>query len=192
MGETISSVKGGIMDIEIMGTTQPSSLPPIVFSEWFPWLKRNEMPSCYLPGIYLLARFVDSPPETGRADPLSSRIVVIGETSTSLRVRWNQFDSAAFREGRGSHSEGHRYREKRYPNAMEALYVAAMPSSPLFWRRWTSTGDEELAQFEKYLELLAPAKVKGPLNRAWIKFVERKLILDFVLKWGVLPECNAE
>lgn len=197
------------MDTETIATAQSPSLPPIVFSEWTPWVKRNEVPGCNWPGVYLLARFTDSPAEQGKADPLSPHIVLIGESRKSLRGRWNQFHGAAFRGGKGSHSEGHRYREKQYPQAMEALHVAAMPSSPLQWRGWASLDDEELAQmlsgqkgevvstedvrqFKRYLESSAPAREKGALNGVWIKFVERKLILDFVLKWGSLPECNAE
>lgn len=181
--------------------TDSNSLPPIVFSSWVPWTKRIEIPRSNLPGVYLIARFPE-PPQEKEADPLSQQIVVIGQTRRSLLGRWTQFHAAAFGLG-GNHSEGDRYRKKDYPDAMNALYVAAMPTSPLQWKDWATHNDENLAKmlstssdeirkFKKYIESSASAKTKGVVNGAWIMYVERKLLLQFVLKWGKLPECNAE
>jgi hypothetical protein len=149
----------------------------------------------------LLARFSE-PQQEKEADPLSQQIVVIGQTRRSLRGRGAQFHAAGFGSG-GNHSEGDRYREKNYPDPIAALYLAAMPSSPLQWRDWAGQDDETLAkllrtsienvrQFKGYIESDASVKTKGVFNAAWILYVERYLLLQFVLKWGQLPECNAE
>lgn len=50
---------------------------------------------------------------------------------------------------------------------------------------------EELTVLKQAMES-APAKKKGPLNGAWVKFVERRLLLDFCMKWGQLADCNKE
>ncbi len=177
-----------------------NSLPAIVFSSWTHWTKRANIPRSNLPGVYLLARFSESP-QVKEADPLSEQIVVIGQTRRSLLGRWTQFHAAAFGPG-GNHSEGTRYREKNYPDAMKTLYVAAMPSSPLQWKDWAihdedlakmlNTSSDEVRKFKKYIESSSSAKTKGVFNGAWIMYVERYLLLEFVLKWGKLPECNAE
>jgi hypothetical protein len=178
-----------------------NSFPSIVFSPWVHWTKRAEIPGSNLPGVYLLARFSE-PPQQKEADPLTEEIVVIGQSRRSLRGRLNEFHAAVFGSG-GNHSEGDRYRKKNYPDAMKALYVAAMHSSPLQWRDWAKQDDEYLTtllhtsienvhQFKKYIETYAPARIKGVFNNAWIMYVERYLLLQFVFKWGKLPECNAE
>jgi hypothetical protein len=177
------------------------TLPTIEFSQWFSWKDRFEIPEKDLPGIYLLARHEDRNPQKGKADQVDPHIVYVGETKKSLSTRWADFHREAFGEG-GSHSGGTPYRKKQYANAEGALYLAAMPSSPLRWRPWANTSEteltatlpislEELRYLKRSLEL-APAKRKGPLNGAWIKFVERKVLLNFVLRWGKLPDCNKE
>jgi hypothetical protein len=180
---------------------------PLAYSEWHPWLDRNKIPQINLPGIYLLARFTDGCPD-GPADPLCSGIVVIGETRRSLRGRLKQFHDAAFGNG-GPHGVGKRYSQKTYLNSLEALYVAILPVSPLNWAYWMSMEDEELAhrfslssqnvisiedikRFKKWYEQDASAQVKGKLNGAWIKYIERKLLMDYILLHGELPECNVE
>jgi hypothetical protein len=97
----------------------------------------------------------------GSADPLSKNVIYFGETcNQSLRVRWRQFDDSAFQKKRG-HSGGKNYRE-RYGDEGADLYVAAMP-----------------------------VKLEDEILRSqFIRFAERKLILDYVLKWKRLPECN--
>ena len=182
-------------------------LKPLVFSEWYSWSNRYEAPHIKLPGVYLLARFLDSPP-AGQADPACSDIVVIGETRRPLWDRLRDFDNAAFGGG-GPHGVGIRYRRRQYLNALEALYVAILPSSPLDWGCWVSKSNEELAcqlskssqnavsavdviRFKRWFVQGASVKVKGQLNGAWIKFIERKLLLDYAILYGKLPDCNAE
>lgn len=95
------------------------------------------------------------------ADPLDENIVYFGETcNQSLKDRWSQFDASAFQQKRG-HSGGKTYGEVYGDNGFD-LYVAAMP-----------------------------VKIEnGILRSQFIRFVERKLILDFVVMWKRLPSCN--
>jgi hypothetical protein len=181
--------------------TDINTLSPIIFSPWIPWTKRHEIPKSDLPGVYLLARF-SVPPLDINADPISQQIVVIGQTRRTLLKRWAEFHAAAFGSGH-YHTEGSRYRLKNYPDALETLYVAAMPSSPLQWKNWAKTDDENLAkmlnsstdeirQFKRYIESSASIKTKGVFNNTWIMYVERLLLVRFVFEWDRLPECNAE
>lgn len=96
----------------------------------------------------------------GNADPLDSNIIYFGETCRSLRGRWGQFDRSAFQSKRG-HSGGMNYR-KFYGDIEQHLFVAAMPFT---------IQDKTLSS-------------------SFIRFVERKLLLDFVVKHGRLPQCN--
>ena len=97
----------------------------------------------------------------GRADPLDVNIIYFGETcSQSLKERWNQFHRSAFYSRRG-HSGGRSYMEV-YGDMGSDLYVAAMP---------VVVANEDL-------------------RSAFIRFAERKLILDFVMKWKKLTKCN--
>ncbi len=192
-----------------MDSIQLLLLKPIIFTQWYPWPNRLAIPlkQRNVPGIYLLARFLDSPPN-GHADPLCPNIVVIGETRRALRDRLRDFDNAAF-GGSGNHSEGDRYRLMHYPNPLGALYVAVSPQSPLDWGYWISNSNEEIARqlssgredvvstedvirFKEWFEQEASAKIKGEMSCAWIKFVERKLLLDYAIRHQKLPECNAE
>lgn len=178
------------------------ALPDVTFSEWYAWEKRREHPARNLPGIYLIARFVDQPPPKGSANPLDSNVIAIGETSHNLAQRWREFEKAAFGQG-GFHSVGTRYRNKGFPR--EGLFVAATGSSPLHWAAPGSRTDDELAELiggsttasdarklRRWLERDAPRHDKGPLNTAWVKFVERKLLLEYVLVHKRLPECSGE
>ncbi|OPX22896.1 MAG: hypothetical protein B1H03_03220 [Planctomycetales bacterium 4484_113] len=95
-------------------------------------------------------------------DPADKRIIYIGETCATLKRRLNQFNATAFRNSRG-HAGGRAYREIiRKPP--EKLFVAACAP-----------------QIQKNLE-----------RSAFIRFLERKLILGYVLANGRLPKCNKE
>jgi hypothetical protein len=90
------------------------------------------------------------------------RIIYIGETCARLLQRWRQFDRAAFKNGQ-KHSGGRKYRESIAKTSSE-LFVAA-----------------------------CALIIKDELERsAFIRFLERKLILDFTQANGKLPECNSE
>jgi hypothetical protein len=95
------------------------------------------------------------------ADLLDECIIYFGETcNQSLKERWTQFDASAFQLKRG-HSGGKTYSEVFRDKGVD-LYVAAMP---------VTIENEDL-------------------RSSFIRFAERKLILDFVLRWNRLPTCN--
>lgn len=101
------------------------------------------------------------PAPLGSANPLDENIIYFGETcNQNLKQRWNQFEDSAFEQKRG-HSGGRTYGDV-YGDKGSDLYVAAMPV--------TTANDIH--------------------RSAFIRFAERKLILDFVTKWKRLPSCN--
>lgn len=97
---------------------------------------------------------------TGNVNPLDKNIIYFGETCRSLKGRWDQFDRSAFQSKLG-HSGGRNYR-KFYGDVGQYLYVAAMP-------------------------VIIPDKI---LRSSFIRFVERKLILNYVIKHNMRPKCN--
>ena len=141
------------------------STPKIKFTRWILWKQRLFLKGIDYPGVYLLAHFRNKP--EGKVNPKSKAIIYIGETNSSLRKRWEQFNRAAF-EGKQGHSGGLRYREvyvKKKKNLKnKQLYVAAFPVKDL---------DESIK----------------PL---FIRYIERKLIWQFVQKWGHAPVCNSK
>lgn len=136
-------------------------IPPIVFSPWTAWNKRVTIIGGNDPGVYLLARFArpNSVPR-GNANPLTEKIVYIGETCSYLRGRWHAFGYSAF-QGKSGHSGGHNY-NATFGDQGESLYVAAFPVTII---------DENVSS-------------------AFIRYVERKLIWDYTERWGSLPACN--
>jgi hypothetical protein len=76
------------------------------------------------PGVYLLAHFVDRPPE-GVVDFLNDEIVYVGE-GLWLKRRWEQFEASAL-YGLSGHSGGHSYRNRFKGTRWTDLYVAALP-----------------------------------------------------------------
>ena len=52
-------------------------LPPVEFSEWFPWKDRSKIPNDDLPGAYLLARFEDRNPPKGKADLVDRHLILM-------------------------------------------------------------------------------------------------------------------
>jgi hypothetical protein len=93
-------------------------------------------------------------------NPLDPNIIYFGETCKSLKVRWLQFDASAF-HGLPGHSGGKTYRNTYRDEGLD-LYVAAMPV------------------------LIA----NDVLRSSFIRFAERKLILDFVQRRTQRPTCN--
>lgn len=96
------------------------------------------------------------------ADLLDPRIIYIGETCDELAGRWRRFERAAS-DGKSPHSGGRRYHGS-VSRPVQQLCVAA----------W------------------APDVGDPVLRDAYIRYTERKLILDWVVKHGKLPLCNAE
>jgi len=95
-------------------------------------------------------------------DLQAQEIIYIGETChQSLRKRWAQFHQCAFEEKAG-HSGGITYRRLYDGKSTEQLFVAAFPVDGL-------------------TERLCPL---------FIRYVERKLILRYAMKWDKAPDCN--
>ena len=135
-------------------------LPDIIFSPWFKWRERFKISNYDHPGVYLLAHFKNAP--HGMANPLSTEIIDIGETTKrTIRSRLNYFHRAAFKGADGIHSAGETYR-LLFPERNNLLWVSAFVSLNL---------DE-------------------PILPLFIKFVERKLILEYAMTWGKPPVCN--
>lgn len=144
-------------------------LPEIKFGKWYDWSKREKIESSKEPGVYLLAKDVASQELDKPANPLDKRIVYIGQTCgrkdvRSLQKRWKEFHNTVLK-GEGNHAGGETY-VKKYGSgerSLLGLFVAAMP-----------------VNLEKLMQGL------------FIKYVERKLLLEFALKHKELPVCNKE
>jgi len=138
-------------------------LPKVSFSKWTQWNKRETLQDINFPGVYLLAKFRTVP--TGRANPLHENIIYFGETCRTLKKRWMDFDHSAFQSKPG-HSGGWQYQKvynyDDYKDAGKNLYVTAFPVKDL---------DKELIPW-------------------FIRFQERKLLLDFVCKYGAKDLLN--
>lgn len=135
------------------------------FGSWTPWAARFDVKGRECPGVYLMGRFDSTPPSI--VEPISARVIYIGETcQQSLTKRWYQFHRSAF-ERKGGHSGGLTFCDLHRNAAGGAtvpwLYVTALP-------------------------------VKGnePRRSAYIRFIERWLLLQYVEKFGVLPPCNSK
>ena len=137
-----------------------ATLPKVKFTPWIRWKKRDKIPDSNKPGVYALAKFRNRPP-SGSADPLDTNIIYFGETcKQGLSARLNQFNRSAF-NGKAGHAGGINYRETYGDEGLD-LYVATYP---------VSIPDETLGS-------------------SFIRFLERKLILDYVRKWQNRPKCN--
>src|SRR5258708_21233941 len=102
----------------------------------------------------------DQPP----LDPVehtAQEVVYIGETcNRKLTQRWYEFGRSAF-EAKYGHSAGWPYCDKCYDQG-EQLYVSAFPVQDL----------------------------SGEAASHFIRYVERKLLWEFVCRWGHAPVCN--
>jgi len=94
-------------------------LPPVEFSPWHAWERRDELTCRNRPGVYLLAFDVGA---GEAADDLDSRIVYIGQTD-ELAKRWREFQRAAL-DGKSNHSGGRSFHSSVHCPVLE-LYVAA-------------------------------------------------------------------
>jgi len=134
----------------------------IKFTPWITWKERKTITGKKLPGVYLLSHF-DMKPNKESANPRSKEIIYIGETSKrTLNERLNQFERSAFKR-KNDHSGGKNYREI-FSDQGECLYVA----------------------------LFHVCDLDDKIHPLFIKYIERKLILEYALEWGESPICNKE
>lgn len=101
-------------------------------------------------------------PPQGPADPLAQQIIYLGQTCSNLRRRWRQFRRAAF-EGKPGHSGGLTYRET-FGDEGQRLYVAACPVQGL----------------------------QEPLRSLYIRYLKRRLLWEYALRWRDMPKCNSQ
>ena len=100
-------------------------------------------------------------PPKGRASPLNEKIIYIGETcNNTLKGRWYQFNRSAHYNKEG-HSGGFTY-YKKYKGNVNDLFVAALPI----------------------------INIENNLRHLFIRYIERKLILKYAIRYSKQPECN--
>lgn len=137
------------------------SSPKTSFTSWRRWNQRQDIPNSRAPGVYVLAKSVNL---NAQVDLLDRRILYFGETCSSLVKRWNQFRDSAFGEKDG-HSGGKSYKAMYPGETGEDLYVAAMP--------------------------VTEGQIRNKhVRESFIRFLERKLILNYAMKFKERPECN--
>ena len=135
-------------------------LPKIRFSAWTRWADRTSLDGIDAPGLYLLAKFKKLP--TGDTDLQVQEIIYVGETcKRTLKKRLDNFHRAAFKGKKKIHSGGQTYR-KEFKDKGSNLFLATLPVNEL----------------------------DNQLRPLFIRYVERKIILDYALIWGTAPKCN--
>lgn len=131
---------------------------------WAQWSNRGSLDCMESPGVYLIARFESSPPES--VNPSDKHVVYIGETCRTLRERLRAFNRAAS-DGVSKHSGGRRFHQVFGDDAMEA------------------------AQDSLFVAVIAVEQAE-PHSSAYIRYIERRLILEFVTANDRLPACNGK
>jgi hypothetical protein len=145
---------------------------PTEFSPWVRWCDRNKpnkLTDTDKPGVYLLAKFPDTFPDPAEpADPLADQVIYIGETCTSLTRRWSMFERSAF-QGKFGHSGGATYRET-YCDQQNGCYDQGTDL-------WVSA-------------FVPPVTLDQDKWPFFIKYIERRLIWEYVQVWNRAPSCN--
>jgi len=136
------------------------------FTPWTPWPQRKSIvprADRQRPGVYALGRFDEGPPPT--VDLLAPSILYFGETCDQWLIdRWNQFNRSAFSQKPG-HSGGCTFAE---------CFMDDQPGDPPPWL---------------YVSVL-PVALESPQAAAYIRYVERRLIWEYVQRHGRFPACN--
>ena len=138
-------------------------IPDIVFSEWYAWNEVKKIPNGNHQGLYIIAQFPSKP--EGIAQPDTKEILYIGEThgkSGNIHKRLNTFFKAA-QKGQmiHKHSGGNRFNR-----------VVGCDVTNIY-----AAGFAPILENEEFLN-------------PFIFYAERKLIWEYVAKWGNMPRCN--
>lgn len=137
--------------------------PDIIFSEWYAWDDVKSIPNGNCPGLYIVARFEQKP--DGAAQPHAQEVLYIGEThgkSQSIIKRLQKFFKASqVGEMIHKHSGGNRF-NRTLGGDLTNLYAA---------------GFSPKIEEEKFLN-------------PYIFYAERKLLWEYMMKWGCIPVCN--
>ena len=134
------------------------------FSEWMRWADSTRHNCINHPGVYLLGKFEVLPPLPTCC--LDKNVIYVGETvDQSLEKRLYQFARSAFQRKYG-HSGGWTFSDDflsgvEQDHAPPWLFVAVLPVT-----------------------------LKEPHRSAYIRFVERVIIWEFVQRWNEAPACN--
>ncbi|EDM69300.1 hypothetical protein PE36_07427 [Moritella sp. PE36] len=134
------------------------------FTKWTKFEDVKALAESTSSGVYVLSRYKKSP--NGPLNFTSKNIVYIGETTKqSIRTRLNQFGTSAFKRKNG-HSGGWTYSEQFLGSTIS-----------------------EVVPSDIYVSFL-PIDINRYDGAAYIKFVERLLILRYVQKNKKNPACN--
>jgi hypothetical protein len=137
--------------------------PDIIFSEWYAWDDVKNIPCGNLPGLYIIARFKEKP--RGPAEPNAQELIYIGEThgsSQNISKRLHKFFKAS-QVGQMvyKHSGGNRF-NRVIGSDLSNIYAA---------------GFSPRLEDERFLN-------------PFIFYTERKLLWEYILRWGEIPACN--
>jgi len=166
----------------------------IYFGSWTDWGSRKSLTDKNKSGVYLISR-IEEELLDGPANPFDTRVVYIGETTNgTFEKRWTAFQRAVMTD-KGRHPGGKRYK-KIYGKDLSFLYVSHIPIELIM---------KAFLQLEKYslldisghdvkldLDIELLARLLGEIDNLLIKYMERRLILLYVLHNGHKPICNAE
>ena len=138
--------------------------PDLQNSDWYNWDRHQDFPEMKFRGVYIIASAKRMPKTT--IPWLSSNVIYIGETygqTKNFKKRLREFHQAAQNRS-DNHAGGVTYFGKSLDPSFSSVYFSVIPSE---------LPDQKL-------------------NRAWIHYLERKLISEYETKYGRLPKCNSE
>lgn len=142
-----------------------ATIKKLGFSKWIPLKNRVELKTGFLPGVYIVGYNVQA---MGRLNEFSEKVVYIGETvSQSISKRLYQFEHSL--KGKSAHSGGYNLFEQGY--RPESLSVSI--------RSFTLPSGVD------------PEKAKAQRS-ALIRFLERKLLYEYVTERGCFPIGNSK
>lgn len=138
---------------------------------FYPWVnltqKQDMNNYSHESGVYMIAQSAVYP---GDSEISNKAIIYIGETTSQKLIRRiNQFAVSAFNEKAG-HSGGNTFRNK-YMKVIDGERVHTVPQHHI----WIS---------------VCPIAPNNSYTSTYIKYLERKLLWDFSLTHGKLPELN--
>ncbi len=132
------------------------------FSKWIHWKERNALEAIKSKGVYILKHFNQNMIPTNVT--LEEPLIYIGETcDQNFRKRFNQFNRSAFSSRKGHSGACTFFSEYNLNETPQWLYLAILP-----------------VQYEE------------PKRSAYIRYVERYLIWEYVCCHNVLPICNSK
>ncbi len=140
-----------------------ASIKQLGFSRWISLDEFSRLKTGFLPGIYIIGHRVNS---MGRLDRLDKKIVYVGETvSQNLQKRLHQLNRAL--KGNSGHSGGTSLRKLKIPASQLYFSIRSFTLS--------ISGDRKKAEAGR---------------SSLIRYLERKLLFEYVRSNGRYPKCN--